>query len=85
VPQLLEQYENYFSNKKIDLMNYLTGIRKLAESKQNYYRAINKLNQTLLPDYEDTLYRWIYGESLPQTPTNIVERITMKVSSISNT
>jgi hypothetical protein len=65
-------------------MNYLTSIRKLEESKQNYYRAINKLNQTLLPDYEDTLYRWIYGESLPQTPTNIVERISMKVNNITN-
>lgn len=32
-------------------MNYLISIKRLAESKQNYYRAINKLNQTLLPDY----------------------------------
>lgn len=61
-------------------MDYCTSIRRMAESKQNYFRAVNRLNQTLLPDYEDNLYRWIYGESLPQPPPSIMERISMKTT-----
>jgi hypothetical protein len=61
MPEVLDKYVDYFSTKKMDLMDYCSAIRRMAESKQNYYRAISKLNQALLPDYEDHLYRWIYG------------------------
>lgn len=62
---MLEKYMAYFSNKKMDLVDSLTAIRRLSLSKQNYFRAISKLNQILLPEYEDITYRWIYGESMP--------------------
>jgi hypothetical protein len=78
MPEVLDQYELYFSAKKIDLMDYCTSIRRMAESKNNYFKAMNKLNTTLLPDYEDTLYRWIYGESLPQPSPSIMERFSLK-------
>lgn len=72
MPQILDQYETYFSNKKGDLMNYCAAIRKMAESKTHYFKALNKLNSSLLPDYEDNLYRWIYGESLPEPSPSIM-------------
>jgi hypothetical protein len=80
VPQILEEYELYFSNKKIDLMDYLISLKRLADSKQTYYRSISKLNQTLLPQYEDMIYRWIYGEALPQPPPSIMERMSFRAS-----
>ena len=33
----------------------------MAESKQRYFKALNKLNLSLLPSYEDLIYRWIDG------------------------
>jgi len=74
----LEAEETYFANKKIDLIEYLAGIRKMAESKQKYFKAISNLNSRLLPDYEDTVYRWIYGEPLPKSPPSILERMSLK-------
>ena len=64
----------------MDLMDSLTAVRRLSESKQNYFKAVNKLNQELLPEYEDIIYRWIYGESLPQNPPSIMERMSRKTT-----
>lgn len=50
----------------------------MAESKQKYFRAASKLNLSLLADYEDTIYRWIYGEPLPKSPPSIMERMSLK-------
>ena len=46
-------------------MDALTALRRLFDSKKKYFKGINKLTQELLPEYEDLLYRWIYGEALP--------------------
>ena len=50
----------------------------MAEAKTNYLKAMNKLNTTLLPDYEDNLYRWIYGESVQSPSPSIMERLSLK-------
>lgn len=47
-------------------------------SKQTYFRAASRLNLNLLADYEDTLYRWIYGEPLPKNPPSLMERMNLK-------
>lgn len=33
----------------------------MADSKQKYFKAASRLNLNLLADYEDIVYRWIYG------------------------
>ena len=32
-------------------MDSLAAVRRLIDSKQKYYKAVNKLNQNILPDY----------------------------------
>jgi hypothetical protein len=56
----------------MDLLDSLTALRRLADSRQTYFKGVNKLTQELLPEYEDLLYRWIYGESLPEAPPSIM-------------
>jgi len=56
----------------------LGALKRMAESKQNYFKAASKLNLNFLADYEDTLYRWIYGEPLPKNPPSIFEKMKLK-------
>lgn len=47
----LDEYEVYFTKKKMDLSDYLGSIIRMAESKQKYFRAASRLNTELLADY----------------------------------
>ena len=50
----------------------------MADSKQKYFKAASRLNLNLLADYENIVYRWIYGEPLPKNPPSIMERMSLK-------
>lgn len=58
----------------------MVSIARMAESKQKYFRAASKLNTELLPDYEDTISRWINNQPLPQNPPGIIERLSFSKS-----
>jgi hypothetical protein len=77
VPAILDEYEAYFSKKKIDLTDHMAAVKRMADSKQKYFRAASRLNALLLPDYEDTIYRWIYGEAFPESPPTLIQRISL--------
>jgi trehalose/maltose hydrolase-like predicted phosphorylase len=60
-PLLFQQFEQYFSSKKIELSEFKDSFYKLADLKTKYVKALSKLNQVLLPSYENTLFNWFNG------------------------
>lgn len=54
---------------------------KLAELKGRYIRAVSKLNQTLLPSYENVLFNWFNGAPIEKEPS-IMEKINRKSQEI---
>ena len=50
--------------KKHELVQWKESFKRLAESKKKYFRAVNKLNNLVLPQYEDVLVRWFSGNPI---------------------
>ena len=45
-------------------MEFKDAFKRLADLKTKYIRAVSKLNQTLLPDYENVMTRWFNGQPI---------------------
>lgn len=51
---------------------------RLAELKGKYFRAVSKLNQMLLPSYENVLFNWFNGAPIEEKQLGILEKINRK-------
>lgn len=50
-------------------------MRKLTEAKTKYYKAMQKVNQVLLPEYETILLNWFEGkEEIKEDNLRILEK-----------
>jgi hypothetical protein len=78
IPQMLVEFEGYYLKKKITLSEYKDSFRRLAEAKTRYYKAMSKLDQVLLPEYEDVLLKWFNGTPLKTDEPGIMERNSMR-------
>jgi hypothetical protein len=43
------------------LIGFKDSLKRLADLKTKYMTALTKLNQTILPEYENVLFGWFNG------------------------
>ena len=77
-PVIFQEFETYFGKKRVELVEFKDAFMRLAELKSKYIRAVSRLNQAILPNYENVLFRWFNGVPIEDKEPSLMERISRK-------
>jgi hypothetical protein len=62
----------------VELVGFKDAFMRLADLKTKYIRAVSKLNQTIMPAYENVLFRWFNGAPIEDKEPSLMERLSRK-------